>query len=126
MVRFLLYTALTLYCSVLAATAAERYGEWLLEQPRSSVLTLSFKQSVTLNDKTATSELGFICDQRESVGVLLIPFDGTFENKRGTIPVLIQKSDDQFDSSDLSKKWKTPLSLSSRNWKLTSKNSHRS
>jgi hypothetical protein len=89
MCRLVLYTALALHCSVLAATAAERYGEWLLEQPRSSVLTLSFKQSVTLNDKTATSELGFICDQRDklkSVGVVvLIPFDGTFENKRGRI-----------------------------------------
>jgi hypothetical protein len=89
MCRLVLYTALALHCGVLAATAAKRYGEWLLEQPRSSVLTLSFKQSVTLNDKTATSELGFICDQRDklkSVGVVvLIPFDGTFENKRGRI-----------------------------------------
>ena len=31
--------------------------------------------------------------------------DGTFENKRGVIPVLIQKNSDQFDSSDLSQKW---------------------
>jgi hypothetical protein len=110
MVRFLLYTALVLNFSALAVSAEDRYGEWLLEQPRSSVLTLSFKQSVTLNDKTGTSELGFICDQRDklkSVGVVLIPFDGTFENKRGRIPVLIQKRDDQFDSSDLSQKWQT-------------------
>jgi hypothetical protein len=32
--------------------------------------------------------------------------DGTFENKRGAIPVLIQKNSDQFESSDLSQKWK--------------------
>ena len=79
--RFLLYTALALYFSVLAATAADRYGVWLLEHPRSSVVTLSFKQSVPLNNKIATSELGFICDQRDklkAVGVILIPFDGTF------------------------------------------------
>ena len=44
--RFLLYTALALNFSALAATAADRYGGWLLEQPRSSVRTLSFKQSV--------------------------------------------------------------------------------
>ena len=107
--RFLLYTAIALYFSVFSATAADRYGEWLLEQPRSSVLTLSFKQSVPLTNKIATSELGFICDQRDNsknVAVLLIPFDGTFENKRGAIPVLIQKNSDQFDSSDLSQKWK--------------------
>ena len=107
--RFLLYMALTLHISVLGAAAADRYGEWLLEQPRSSVLTLSFKQSAALNNTIATSELAFICDQRDSsknVAVILIPFDGTFENKRGVIPVLIQKNSDQFDSSDLSQKWK--------------------
>jgi hypothetical protein len=108
MCRFLLCTAIALYFSVLGAAAADRYGEWLLEQPRSSVLTLSFKQSVPLNNKIATSELGFICDQRDkskNVAVILIPFDGTFENKRGAVPVSIQKSADQFDSSDLSQKW---------------------
>jgi hypothetical protein len=109
MCRFLLYAALALYFSVPGATAADRYGEWLLEQPRSSVLTLSFKQSVPLSNKIATSELGFICDQRDkskNVAVILIPFDGTFENKRGMIPVLIQKNGNEFDSSDLSQKWK--------------------
>jgi len=89
---FLLYTALALHFSVLAASAADRYGGWVLEQPRSSVVTLSFKQSVPLNNKISTSELGFICDQREKpkiFGVILIPFEGTFENKQGVVPVLI-------------------------------------
>ena len=45
-----------LYLSVPAAIAAARYGEWLLEQPRSSVLTLTFKQSASLDNKVATSE----------------------------------------------------------------------
>jgi hypothetical protein len=58
MVRFLLNTALALYLSVLPATAADRYGGWLIEQPRSSVRTFSFKQSVHLNNKILTSELG--------------------------------------------------------------------
>ena len=91
------------------ANAADRYGEWLLEQPRSSVLTLSFKQSVPLNNKIATSELGFICDQRDKsriVGVILIPFDGTFQNQQDVISVLIQKSSDQYDPSDLLQNWK--------------------
>jgi hypothetical protein len=43
---------------------------------------------------------------RFSLAVILIPLDGTFENKRGAIPVLIQKNSDQFESSDLSQKWK--------------------
>jgi hypothetical protein len=106
MCRFLPYTALALYFSVFSATAADRYGEWLLEQPRSSVLTLSFKQSVPLNDKIATSELGFICDQNDkSIGVILIPVDGTFENRQRIIPVLIQKNKDRYDPSDLVQHW---------------------
>jgi hypothetical protein len=107
--RFLPYTALALYLSVLPATAADRYGGWLLEQPRSSVFTLSFKQSVPRNGKIATSELGFICDQRDKsahVGVLLIPVDGTFKNQQRIIPVLIQKNTDQYDPSDLLQHWK--------------------
>ena len=106
MSRFLLYTASVLCLSGIAAIAADRYGEWLLEQPRSSVLTLSFKRSVPLNNKIATSELGFVCDQKDkNVGVILIPFDGTFESHQNVIPVSIQKSDDQYDPSDLLQKW---------------------
>jgi hypothetical protein len=108
--RFVLYTALTLCCGVLAATAADRHGGWLLEQPRSSVLTLSFKQAVQLNNKIETLELGFICDRRKgsrSVGVILIPFDGTFQSDQEVIPVLIQKNADQYvGPSDLLQKWK--------------------
>ena len=106
---FLLNTALALYLSVLPATAADRYGEWLLEQPRSAVFTLSFKQSVPRNSKIATSELGFICDQKDQsapVGAILIPTDGTFENRQRIIPVLIQKNEDQYDPSDFLQHWK--------------------
>jgi hypothetical protein len=94
---------------VLPATAADRYGGWLLEQPRSSVFTLSFKQSVPRNGKIATSELGFICDQKDKsahVGVLLIPVDGTFKNQQRIIPALIQKNNDQYYPSDLLQHWK--------------------
>jgi len=109
MVRFLLYGALALNFSPLTASAADRYGGWLLEQPRSFVRTLSYKQTVKLNDKIETSELGFICDQRKSsksVGVILIPFDGTFNSDQDVIPVLIQKNAEQYDPSDLLQNWK--------------------
>lgn len=107
--RFFPYTALALYLSMLPATAAKYYDEWLLEQPRSSVFTLSFKQSVPRNSKIATSELGFICDQKDKsalVGAILIPVDGTFENQQRIIPVLIQKNEDQYDPTDLLQHWK--------------------
>jgi hypothetical protein len=106
--RFALYTALALHFNVLGATAAGRYGEWLLEQPRSSVLTLTFRQSAPLDNKVLTSELGFVCDQRDKsgiVGVVLIPFEGTFENRQKAIPVLFQKNKDQYDPSDLLQYW---------------------
>ena len=110
MLRFLVYTALALNLSALAVTATDRYGAWLLEQPRSSMHTLSFKQSVQLNNKIRSLELGFICDQRKntkSVGVILIPFDGTFQSDQEVIPVLIQKNADQYvGPSDLLQKWK--------------------
>jgi hypothetical protein len=72
--RFLPSTAVVLYFSAPAAIAADRYGEWLLEQLRSSALTLTFKQSVSFDNKVATSELGFVCNQRETsriVGAVL-------------------------------------------------------
>jgi hypothetical protein len=105
MVRFLLYTVLTLNFSALAVTAADRHGGWLLEQPRSSVRTLSFKQTAQLNNKIETLELGFICDRRKSsksLGAILIPFNGTFQYDRNVVPVLIQKNADQYDPPDLS------------------------
>jgi hypothetical protein len=107
--RFLLSTAVVLYLSVPAAIAAARYGEWLLEQPRSSVLTLTFKQSASLDNKVATSELGFVCDQEDKsgiVGAVLIPFDGTFEYRQNVIPVLFQKNSKQHDPFGLLQRWK--------------------
>jgi hypothetical protein len=109
MVRFFLYAALALNFSALAVTAGDRYGGWLLEQPRGSEHTLSFKQSAPGNSKIATSELGFICDQKDQsalLGAILIPADGTFENRQRIIPVLIQKDEDQYDPSDLLQHWK--------------------
>ena len=129
MLRFLLYTALALNFSALAVTATDRYGGWLLEQPRSSVRTLSFKQSVQLNNKIETLELGFICDRRKgskSVGVILIPFDGTFQSDQEVIPVLIQKNSDQYDPSDLLQNWKNGANISSWKRKMTSMSLHRS
>jgi hypothetical protein len=107
--RFFLCTALALHLNVTAATAKDRYGEWLLEQPRSYALTLTFKQSASLDNKIATSELGFVCDQRVNagiVGAVLIPFDGTLEYRQNVIPVLFQKDTEQNDPSGLLQRWK--------------------
>jgi hypothetical protein len=56
-------------CFVLLTTATAEGGKWDLEERRNFVFTLSYKQSATINNRLATSELAFICDQR-IVGVL--------------------------------------------------------
>jgi hypothetical protein len=102
----LLFAALMLYFSGAFASARERYGAWLLEYPRSSVVTLSFKRSVALDNEVATSELGFICEQGDhpTLVAILVPFDGTFENWRDVVPVLIRRGSD--NPFDLLQKWK--------------------
>jgi len=105
----LLYIALVLCLIDLSPVKAENFGEWVLEQRGSFIFTLSFKQSASVNNQLATSELAFICDQRHkstSIGVMLIPFDGTFESHRDPVPILIQKTSDQFDRTDIIQNWK--------------------
>ena len=89
--RFGLYVALALCIYGLSATAEERF-ERSLEQPGDFIFALSFKRSISFDDRTATSELAFVCNQEEKyVAVLLIPLDGTFKNRQNSIPVVIQK-----------------------------------
>ena len=83
----------------------------MLEQPAKLSASLCHSNNrCQLNNKIATSELGFICDRRNddstSVGVILIPFDGAFENHQDVVPVVIQKSANQNDPFDLLQKWK--------------------
>ena len=44
--------------------------------------------------------------QRQNSGSILIPFDGTFQNRQSVIPILIQKNKDQYHRSDLLQHWK--------------------
>ena len=88
--------------------ATAENSKWELEQRRSFIFTLSYKQSATINNRRATSELAFICDQRNSLGLIgavLVPFDGSFESHQGAVTLLIQKGDDELSQSDLFQKW---------------------
>jgi hypothetical protein len=103
---FLAYSALLLCLTGnYQAAAEERYGEWVLEQASPPTFTLSFKQSLPRGDRVVTSEIGFVCEG----GVILIPYDGTFQNHQAEIPVVIQKADDQYDPSDLLQHWQTGI-----------------
>jgi hypothetical protein len=105
--RFGLYAAVTLYvCGLSATAAAERFGQWSLEQPEDFIFALSFKRTISFDDRTATSELAFVCNQEnKDVAVLLIPLDGTFTSRQEVIAVAIQKIGEQSDPSDLMQRW---------------------
>jgi hypothetical protein len=104
--RLSLYAALVQCVYGLPATAGERFGQWSVDQPGDFVFALSFKRSLSSDDRTATSELAFVGNQEEKyVAVLLIPLDGTFKNRQNSIPVVIQKTEEQSDTTDLMQCW---------------------
>jgi hypothetical protein len=101
-----LYAILAWCAFCIPANAGKPFGQWSLEQHGDFVFALSFKRSPSFDDRTATSELAFVCNQEERyVAVLLIPLDGTFKNSQSSISVVIQKSEEQFDTTDLVQQW---------------------
>jgi hypothetical protein len=105
--HFGLYAVLALcVCGVPGTAVAERFGQWLLDQPEDFIFALSSKRTISFDDRTATSELAFICNQEnKQVAVLLIPLDGTFTSRHKATPVTIQKIADQSAPSDLMQRW---------------------
>jgi hypothetical protein len=94
---------------VLASANAGHNNKWELEERSNFIFILSYKQSATINDRIATSELAFLCDQKNRVGIvgtILVPFDGTFESHQDPVPMSIQKKSDEYGPSDLIQKWK--------------------
>jgi hypothetical protein len=105
--RFGLCAALALFFCGLPATAApERFGQWSLDQTGEFVFALSSQRTISFDDRTATSELAFVCNQENKhVAVLLIPLDGTLTSRHTATPVTIQKIEDQSGPSDLLQRW---------------------
>ena len=63
---FALYAAVILcVCGLSATLAAERFGQWSLEQPDDFVFALSFKRPILFDDRTAASQLAFVCNQEK-------------------------------------------------------------
>jgi hypothetical protein len=101
-----LYAILAWCALCIPANAGERFDRWSLEQHGDFVFALSFKRSLSFDDRTATSELAFVCNQEERfVAVLLKPLDGTFKNSQNSISIAIQKSEERFDTTDLVQPW---------------------
>jgi uncharacterized protein YecE (DUF72 family) len=104
--RFGLYAALALCVCGLPATAEERFERWSLEQPGDFIFALSFKRSISFDDRTATSELAFVCNQEEKyVAVLLIPLDGTFQKPPADDFRCHPEDRRTIDASDLMQRW---------------------
>jgi hypothetical protein len=90
-----------------AAAADDARGSWTVEH-RHEIWTLSYKQIAFSNNQTITSELAFVCGQKDDHGVggaILVPFDGTFDSDQDPIPVLIQRQSDGPERPDLSQEW---------------------
>jgi hypothetical protein len=107
--REIISAAVVLLFGVCIANAADQYGAWSLEALNSGVRTLINRDMRPMNDRILVAELGFTCDRRNKVGEIgatLIPFDGTYNNQQGDVPVLVQKSPDHVTPSDLSQKWR--------------------
>ena len=47
----------------------------------------------------------FVIKREKYVAVLLIPLDGTFNSRQNSIPVVIQKIEDQSGPTDLMQRW---------------------
>ena len=83
MPRFALYAALALCIYGLPASAEERFERWSLEQPRDFIFALSFKRSISFDDRAATSELG----NQEGE----IRWAKEFKSRQTSVPVVVQK-----------------------------------
>ena len=102
---FVLYAVLWLPVGCIPATAAERYQQWSLEPQGEGIIAFSFRSNSS-EDAIATSELAFVCNQESKyVGVMLMPSRGTFKSQQDIVPLAIQKSENEFESSDLLQSW---------------------
>jgi hypothetical protein len=82
-------------CRLSATQAAERFGQWSLEQPDDFVFALSFKRSTLLDGRTVTSQLAFICNQEKQDVAVLMPLDGRFGSRHEAVLVVVQKIEKQ-------------------------------
>ena len=96
-------------CGLLGRTPTRREESASVDaddQPGEFIFALSSKRTISFDDRTATSELAFVCNQEnKQVAVLLIRLDGTFTSRHKATSVTIQKVEDQSGPSDLMQRW---------------------
>jgi hypothetical protein len=102
---FGLYAAFMLYLLAFSATASERFDQWSLESQGEGTFALAFKRPIPAQDGTGPG-IAFLCNQESRyVVAILAPMPGTFKSSQESIPVAIQKTEDEYDPSDLLQHW---------------------
>jgi hypothetical protein len=100
------YSAFALCCLGTPVTAGERFGQWSLEFQEQCVVALKLKPSISLDDGFEAPEVAFVCNQESRyVVVMIAPSPGTLQNQQETVSVAIQKTENNYDSSDLLQQW---------------------
>ena len=104
--HFVPYSAFALCCLGTSATAGERFGQWSLEFQEEGVVALKLKPTASPDDGFGAPEVAFVCNQESRYVVAIIaPSPGTFRNQQETVSVAVQRTENDFDSSDLLQQW---------------------
>jgi hypothetical protein len=87
-------------------TAGERFGQWSLEFQEEGVAALKLKPSASPNGGFEAPELAFVCNQESRyVVVLVAPSPGTYKNQQEMVSVAVQRTENDYDSSNLLQQW---------------------
>jgi hypothetical protein len=104
--RYVPCSALALCCLATSVTAGERFGQWSLEFQQEGVVTLKLKPSVSPSGGFQAPEVAFVCNQESKyVVVIVAPSPGTFQNQQERVSVAVQRTENDFDASDLLQQW---------------------
>jgi len=97
--------------SASSALAAEEYGDWSLETLKSGA-TITLVQRIFLSDPgvvhISIADFSFLCDKRSNannIEVVVFPFEGTYNNRETTVPVVIEPARNPTKRSHLYWEW---------------------
>ena len=123
--RYVPYSALALCCLATSATAGERFGQWSLEFQEEGVVALKLKPTASPDDGFGAPEVAFVCNQESRYVVAIIaPSPGTFRNQQETVSVAVQRTENDFDLSDLLQQWDNEGDYILRNGQMSWTNLH--
>ena len=70
------------------------------------MVALKLKPTASPNDEFGAREVAFVCNQESKyVVVIVAPSSGKFQNHQETVSVAVQRTENDFDSSDLLQRW---------------------